>query len=70
IISIAHGLSMEVVVEGVETPQQAHVLREMMADSLQGYYYSQPLSAKEAETRFLVSGDVAALDEHIWDRLN
>ncbi len=70
IISIAHGLSMEVVVEGVETPQQAHVLREMMADSLQGYYYSQPLSAKEAETRFLVSGDVAALDEHIWDKLN
>ena len=69
IISIAHGLSMEVVVEGVETPQQVHELQSMMADSIQGYYYSQPLPAKEAESRFLASTDVVAIDETIWDKL-
>ena len=69
IISIAHGLSMDVVVEGVETPQQVHQLQEMMADSIQGYYYSQPLPAKEAEARFLAKTDVVPIDESIWDKL-
>jgi diguanylate cyclase (GGDEF)-like protein len=69
IISLAHGLSMEIVVEGVETPQQVHELREMNADSLQGYYYSQPLSAKEAESRFLSRSDIMEMNENIWDKL-
>jgi len=69
IISIAHGLNMEIVVEGVETPDQVHQLREMKADSLQGYYYSQPVSAKEAEARFLARHDMLAIDENIWDKL-
>jgi EAL domain-containing protein (putative c-di-GMP-specific phosphodiesterase class I) len=69
IISLAHGLSMEIVVEGVETPQQVHELRAMNADSLQGYYYSQPLSAKEAENRFLSRTNIMEMNENIWDKL-
>jgi diguanylate cyclase (GGDEF)-like protein len=69
IISIAHGLSMEVVVEGVETPQQVHELREMKADSIQGYYYSKPLPAREAESRFLVHKEFMHMNENIWDKL-
>lgn len=69
IISIAHGLSMEIVVEGVETPAQVHALREMDADSLQGYYYSQPLPAKEAESRFLARSSIMEMNENIWDNL-
>jgi EAL domain-containing protein (putative c-di-GMP-specific phosphodiesterase class I) len=69
IISIAHGLSMEIVVEGVETPAQVHALRELDADSLQGYYYSQPLPAKEAEARFLARANIMEMNENIWDNL-
>ncbi|EAR08535.1 putative bifunctional diguanylate cyclase/phosphodiesterase [Reinekea blandensis] len=70
IISIAHRLSMEVVVEGVETPQQVHVLRELSADALQGYYYSKPVSAREAEARFLSQSGLLNLSESIWDELS
>ncbi|MDN3649250.1 bifunctional diguanylate cyclase/phosphodiesterase [Reinekea marina] len=69
IISIAHGLKMVTVVEGVETAQQAHMLRELGADSIQGFYYSKPLSAKEAEMRFLAKDSITSLDESIWDNL-
>jgi diguanylate cyclase (GGDEF)-like protein len=69
IISIAHGLNMTTVVEGVETPQQVHILRELGADSIQGYYYSKPLSAKEAEMRFLANDSLLEMNESVWDKL-
>lgn len=69
IISIAHGLKMVTVVEGVETAQQAHMLRELGADAIQGFYYSKPMSAKEAEMRFLAKDAIAVLDESIWEKL-
>lgn len=70
IISIAHGLSMDVVVEGVETPEQVHILRELSADALQGYYYSKPVTPKEAEARFLGQSGLLELDESVWDDLS
>lgn len=70
IISIAHGLSMDVIVEGVETPQQVHILRELSADALQGYYYSKPVTAREAEARFLKQAGLLELNESVWDDLN
>lgn len=69
IISIAHGLQMEVVVEGVETAHQISLLRDMKADSIQGFYFSKPLSAKEAEVRFLTRPVVLEMNEDIWDKL-
>lgn len=53
IISIAHTMGMEVVVEGVETAEQANELSVLKADAIQGYYYSRPLPAEEAEALFL-----------------
>ncbi len=69
IIAIGHGLNMEIVVEGVESPQQVHQLHALKADSLQGYYYSKPLTAQEAEARFLKRDKIMEMDEKIWDRL-
>jgi EAL domain-containing protein (putative c-di-GMP-specific phosphodiesterase class I) len=43
IISMAKGLGMEVVAEGVETEAQMKVLTELGCDLLQGYLISQPL---------------------------
>ena len=46
IISIAHNLQMKVVAEGVETQGQWTFLKENRCDSLQGYFFSVPLSAE------------------------
>ena len=44
-IALAHSLRLGVVVEGVETAEQARVLREMGAECLQGYHFGRPAPA-------------------------
>ena len=46
-IDLAHDLGLSVVAEGVETSEQATMLREMECDVLQGYYVSRPLSEEQ-----------------------
>jgi diguanylate cyclase (GGDEF)-like protein/PAS domain S-box-containing protein len=43
IIGMAHELGIRVVAEGVETPEQMMVLRDMNCDEAQGYVISKPL---------------------------
>ncbi|RZI40649.1 EAL domain-containing protein [Herbaspirillum sp. HC18] len=50
IISMAHPLGLDVVAEGVETPQQMDYLRERGCDIAQGYFFTQPLTAEQLET--------------------
>jgi diguanylate cyclase (GGDEF)-like protein len=47
IIDLAHALGLTVVAEGVETDEQATVLREMGCDIGQGYLWSRPVPAAE-----------------------
>ena len=42
VISLAHGLGIEVVAEGIETAGQLARLRELVCDRGQGYFYAQP----------------------------
>ena len=49
IISMAHGLNLEVVAEGVETKEQATFLSNLHCDQVQGYYYSKPLHPDKIE---------------------
>ncbi len=42
IIAVAHDLGIEVVAEGVETPQQASFLSDATCDVLQGYHVGRP----------------------------
>jgi diguanylate cyclase (GGDEF)-like protein/PAS domain S-box-containing protein len=42
VISLAHSLKMNVVAEGVETEEQAGLLRLLRCDEAQGYLYSRP----------------------------
>jgi len=42
IISVAHSLKMKVVAEGIETLEQAELLKEYQCDIGQGYYFSRP----------------------------
>ncbi len=45
VISLAHGLGIDVVAEGIETKAQLAWLRELECDRGQGYLYSRPLPA-------------------------
>ena len=51
-IALAHSLQMKVLCEGVETEQQADLLRHLGCDYMQGYYFYRVLPTEEA-TRFL-----------------
>lgn len=50
IISLANSLSFDVVAEGVENLLQVDFLKNQHCDKLQGYYFSQPVSAEELES--------------------
>lgn len=47
IVGLAHGLGLRVLAEGVETAEQAKLLKLFRCDELQGYYISKPVAAEE-----------------------
>lgn len=48
-IRLAHSLNMQVIAEGVETPEQLQFLVAHECDQIQGYLCSRPLPAPELE---------------------
>jgi EAL domain-containing protein (putative c-di-GMP-specific phosphodiesterase class I) len=53
IVNLAHAFDLKVVAEGVESEDQAHLLRLMKCDSLQGYLFGKPMPAPEIEKLLL-----------------
>jgi diguanylate cyclase (GGDEF)-like protein len=47
IISLAHSLRLKVVAEGVETREQANMLRLLRCDQMQGYFIGRPMPFAE-----------------------
>jgi EAL domain-containing protein (putative c-di-GMP-specific phosphodiesterase class I) len=58
VIALSHELGKEVVAEGVETQADASYLRSIGCEYGQGYYYGEPMSAKD------VANLLAALASH------
>lgn len=50
IISMAHDLKLRVVAEGVESEAQLTFLRRRGCDEMQGYFFSKPVPAQQAES--------------------
>lgn len=49
-INLGHLLNMHIIAEGVETEEQANALKEIGCDFLQGYFFSQPVTAEAFAT--------------------
>lgn len=47
IVSMAKGLGLKVIAEGVENDEQLSFLRELQCDEVQGYLFSKPISTSE-----------------------
>jgi diguanylate cyclase (GGDEF)-like protein/PAS domain S-box-containing protein len=69
IVALARNLNMDVIAEGIETQVQMEQLREMQCESGQGYFFSRPLPAAEAESLLLKGArwQTAPLDSHSLD---
>ncbi|MEF7566305.1 EAL domain-containing protein [Bacillus infantis] len=57
IISLARGLEIRVVAEGVETIEQLTFLKQQMCDEVQGYWFNKPLPKAEFE-KLLKKGNI------------
>ena len=61
-ISMAHGLHMSVVAEGVEHPEQVELLSKLGCDIAQGYLYSRPVPAEQVGPLLRVRGAGGTVD--------
>lgn len=60
IIGIANGYGLHLLAEGVESAEQVKALREIGCYEMQGYFFSEPLRAEEAERLMrMASGDAS-----------
>lgn len=76
LISMAHGIGLKVVSEGVEYPEQAAILQGLGCDVFQGFLFSKPMAGDDA-CRFVEragasvwSESLAALSSAVGDRLS
>ena len=46
-ISMSRDIGLDIIAEGVETPEQASFLSDCGCDSAQGFYYSKPITQEE-----------------------
>lgn len=62
VTALGHAMKLAVVAEGVETEQQAQVLRSLDVDLLQGYFYGRPQPEAQLEALLLKSVRQTARD--------
>jgi diguanylate cyclase (GGDEF)-like protein/PAS domain S-box-containing protein len=70
IITLGKNLGLNVIAEGVETPEQATRLRRLGCELAQGYYFSVPVDAQEATDLLMAQYHSAAHGTDIAHHLN
>ena len=59
VIGLARSLWLQTIAEGVETAEQADLLRRWTCDEAQGFYFSKPLAVAEATLRLAAASSVS-----------
>jgi diguanylate cyclase (GGDEF)-like protein len=49
IVAVAHSLNLRIIAEGIESPLQLSIMRELKVEEGQGYYFAKPIEASEVE---------------------
>jgi diguanylate cyclase (GGDEF)-like protein len=65
IIEIGKSLGIEIIAEGVETMAQARILNDLGCDTLQGYAFARPMSAREFFEFLRKNASASALRTHV-----
>lgn len=52
VVAMAQSLELTTTAEGVETAEEAELIRELGCDKIQGYYFGRPMSAADASRIF------------------
>ncbi|KMM39435.1 bifunctional diguanylate cyclase/phosphodiesterase [Guptibacillus hwajinpoensis] len=60
IIAMSKQLKLHVIAEGVETIEQAQFLSDKGCDSIQGYFFSKPVTSEQIESTYLAVGQSLA----------
>jgi EAL domain-containing protein (putative c-di-GMP-specific phosphodiesterase class I) len=63
-MSLAGNLGMDVIAEGVETLEQLTKLRTLGCEKGQGFFFSRPMSASNAENLLIETTPLARLPEY------
>lgn len=64
IISLAHALNLRVIAEGVETVEQAKLLKLLRCDQMQGYLIGKPLPREQVQA--LIQNEARPQDERTY----
>jgi diguanylate cyclase (GGDEF)-like protein len=68
VVTLAHALSLDVIAEGVETPEQVTQLRRLGCEFGQGYLFSKPLSTAAIEALITTPDQVRRIQELVSGR--
>jgi len=60
VVAMADSLEMSTTAEGVETPEEAALVRELGCKKIQGYYFGRPMEAADALALFGKKGSMKA----------
>ena len=66
VVSLAHSAGISTVAEGVETSQQAAIVRDFECDAAQGYFFAPPLSIEIATSLANADGFCFSMEGGGW----
>lgn len=52
VVAMAKSLDMSTTAEGVETVEEAKLIRNLGCDKIQGFYFGRPMTAEDASNLF------------------
>jgi len=60
VVAMAKSLQMTTTAEGVETAEEAELIRNLGCDKIQGFYFGRPMTAADARSLFTMPREMRA----------